>query len=139
MQDSIFLPCIALVFLTAVIWARGVHDRIVEIKSRRISPQRLKTSADCARELHHLQAMDNFNNLLELPVLFYLLCLSLVLTRHVSPSDVLAAWVFVTLRVMHSLIHATYNRVTHRFVVWALGSLWLFGMWAGFAYRLIGV
>jgi hypothetical protein len=50
---------------------------------------------------------------------------------------VAAAWGFVALRVVHSLIHVTYNRVLHRFVAWVLGAAWLFAMWGAFVFELL--
>ncbi len=138
MERDILLPCAALVGLTAIVWARGVHERISEIRERRIRPQDLALSGERSRRLARTAAMDNFNNLLELPALFYVLCIVLALTREASPGFVLAAWIFVALRAVHSLIQATHNRVTHRFATWVAGALWLFGMWAGFAWRLAG-
>lgn len=138
MERDILLPCAALVGLTAIAWARGVHERISEIRERRIRPQDLALSGERARRLDRTAAMDNFNNLLELPTLFHVLCIVLALTREASPGFVLAAWFFVALRAAHSLIQLTSNRVTHRFAAWVAGALWLFGMWAALAWRLAG-
>jgi hypothetical protein len=70
------------------------------------------------------------------PVLFYLLCVALVLTGGSTPGFVTAAWAYVALRALHSLIHATYNRVVHRFLVYVASTLLLFGMWAAFLGRI---
>lgn len=135
-ERDILFPCVALAGLTAAVWARGVHERVSEIRQRRIRPQDLATSGERARLLARTRSMDNFNNLLELPTLFYVLCIVLALTHEASRGFVIAAWVFVALRAAHSLIQATYNRVTHRFAAWVAGALWLYGMWAALALRL---
>jgi hypothetical protein len=70
------------------------------------------------------------------PVLFYLLCVALVLNGGSTPGFVTAAWAYVALRALHSLIHVTYNRVTHRFLAYAASTLLLFGMWIAFVGRL---
>ena len=49
-----------------------------------------------------------------------------------------AAWIYVALRVAHSAIHCTYNRVLHRFAVFATSCAVLLGMWAAFVLALIG-
>jgi hypothetical protein len=72
----------------------------------------------------------NYMNLLEAPVLFYVACLTAFVTGAASWLFVAFAWVYVGLRVAHSLIHVTYNRVAHRFPVFAasiavLGLLWI--------------
>jgi hypothetical protein len=71
------------------------------------------------------------------PVLFYVLCAALVLTGGSTPGFVTAAWTYVALRAVHSLIHVTYNRVTHRFLVYVASTLLLFGMWAAFVARIL--
>ena len=48
-------------------------------------------------------------NLFEVPVLFYLLCVALVLNGGSTPGFVSAAWAYVALRGLHSLIHVTYT------------------------------
>ncbi len=136
MSHAILLPCAAMVALTALVWMRAVHERVAKCRARGIAPQALASSHETARILKNTQSLDNFSNLFELPVLFYVLCLALAETGMGTPGHVAAAWVFVALRVAHSLIHITYNRVLHRFVAWMLGTVWLFGMWAEFAFEL---
>lgn len=78
----------------------------------------------------------NFVNLFEMPVLFYVLCLALYMTRNVSETLLALAWIYVALRVVHSLIHVTYNKIMHRFFVYALSSFLLLTMWIMFAIEL---
>lgn len=71
----------------------------------------------------------NYMNLLELPVLFYMVCLVLYVAVDVRPSAVNLAWVFVALRVLHSVVHLTYNNVLHRLTVFTLSVAVLIGLW----------
>lgn len=71
----------------------------------------------------------NFMNLMETPVLFYVVCLMFAVRGPAPPLAIDLAWAFVALRVVHSAIHLTYNKVAHRFVaflasVGVLGALW---------------
>src|SRR5258708_7692374 len=72
----------------------------------------------------------NLMNLLELPVLFYVVCLAFYVTGSVSASAVTLAWTYVALRVAHSTIHLTYNRVSHRGMVFAVSNVVLVMLWA---------
>ena len=72
----------------------------------------------------------NLQNLLEIPVLFYVLCLVGYLTRQIDALALSLAWGYVGLRVLHSLVHLTYNRVFHRFLVFAASNLLLAILWA---------
>jgi hypothetical protein len=125
-----------MVGLTAIVWVKLYSDRLGEMRVKRIDPQALSTVRAAAGKLERTQAADNFRNLFEVPVLFYLLCVALALNGGSTPGFVAAAWGYCGLRALHSLIHVTYNRVTHRFLAYAASSLLLFGMWIAFVARI---
>jgi hypothetical protein len=135
-SDPIWLPCAALVGLTALVWVKLYADRLGEMRARRIDPQALATARAAAGRLDRTAAADNFRNLFEVPVLFYLLCVALDVTGASTPGFVAAAWGYVGLRSVHSLIHVTYNRVVHRFLAYVASTLLLFGMWIAFLARI---
>jgi hypothetical protein len=136
-QTQIFFPCVALVALTSIVWVRLYIERIGEMRSRRIKPQSISTSGEVSQALQHVKASDTFSNLFEVPVLFYVLCISLAVTQTVTPWFVYGAWAFVVLRAAHAFINITYNRVMHRFYAYAASTVLLFVMWAGFGVRLL--
>jgi hypothetical protein len=136
-QSQIFLPCVALAVLTAIVWIRLYVERIGEMRARRIRPQALASAREVTQALQNVNAADNFRNLFEVPVLFYVLCISLTVTQLVTPLDIGNAWGFVALRAAHSLIHLTYNRVMHRFMVYAASTVLVFIMWVSFGVRLL--
>ncbi|HWN05983.1 MAG TPA: MAPEG family protein [Steroidobacteraceae bacterium] len=137
MTDPIWLPCAAMAGLTALVWLKLYADRLGEMRARRIDPQALATARTAAGKLEETGAADNFRNLFEVPVLFYLLCVALALNGGSAPGFVATAWVYVALRAVHSLVHVTYNRVVHRFLVYVASTLLLFGMWAAFVARIL--
>jgi hypothetical protein len=123
--NPLLLPLLAMVALTLLVWLRLYAVRIPEMKRSRIDPQRLAGSAD-KHLLKDTRASDNFINLFEVPVLFYVLVLA---TMQAGVSDgalLVLAWAFVGLRALHSLIQCSYNRVMHRFAVYALATVTLF-------------
>ena len=67
----------------------------------------------------------NYNHLMEQPTLFYAACLVLAVTDCRTPLALYAAWGYVGIRVVHSLVQAITNRVIHRFTLFVLGSLCL--------------
>ena len=78
----------------------------------------------------------NYMNLLEFPVLLYVGCLLAYVATEVSPVMVALAWAFVGLRVVHSVIHLTYNRVSHRALVFAVSNVVLVVLWVQVAVRV---
>jgi hypothetical protein len=126
----ILLPVLVQVLLTFSVWVYLFAWRIPEIKRKSIDPQRLRDRA-AAHELLPESAApsNNLKNLFELPVLFYVaVLLSLVLMIQ-DTLLVQLAWGFVVLRIIHSLIHCSYNNVNHRFAAYALSCLFLLFMW----------
>jgi hypothetical protein len=71
---------------------------------------------------------DNYNNLMEQPTLFYAVALSLALLDAGGDVNAVLAWVYVGLRVVHSLIHAIVNVVMIRFAVFMAASLVLLAL-----------
>jgi len=126
----ILIPLLVQVLLTFGVWVYLFAWRIPEIQRKGIDPQRLKDRA-AAHELlpDSANASNNLKNLFELPVLFYAaILLSLVLMIQ-DMLLVQLAWGFVVLRILHSVIHCSYNNVNHRFVAYALSCLFLLFMW----------
>lgn len=135
-SNAIFLPALAMAALTFVVWWRMYLLRIGQMKRERIHPQAVATSSKAAELLSDSRAADNFRNLFELPVLFYLALVIAALTGMVDGIALALAWSFVALRVVHSAIHCTYNKVRHRFLAYLLGG---FALWALWGYLAIGL
>lgn len=74
------------------------------------------------------QPAHNLANLFEILVLFYVLCLIMIQLNIQSELLVGLAWGFVITRAIHSVIQCTYNLVTHRFIVFTLSCIVLWGM-----------
>ena len=80
---------------------------------------------------------DNFENLFEMPVLFYVAALLIFVTGLTDPIYVFGAWAFVALRAIHSIVHCTYNKIMHRFYFYAASSIVLWLMWFRISYQLL--
>ena len=125
----IFLPALAMVALTAIVWWRMFFTRIGQMKRERIHPQAVATSAQATARLTDSRAADNFRNLFELPVLFYLALVVAALTAQVTILTMSLAWAFVVMRIVHSAIQCSYNKVMHRFRAYVAGGLLLWTLW----------
>jgi len=136
-RTAILWPMCALTGLVAIVWLRLYAVRLTEIKTRRIDPQRLARADEAVKLLQNNSAADNLRNLFEIPVLFFAICLALYVTGFVTPVQVSLAWGFVMLRGLHSFVHTTYNRVVHRFLAYAVSTIFVFTMWTLFAFELV--
>ncbi len=70
----------------------------------------------------------NYNHLLAEPTVFYAVCFVLALIGMGDGLNLVLAWVYVALRIVHSLIQATVNRVMFRFAAFAASSLCLISL-----------
>lgn len=71
---------------------------------------------------------DNYNHLHEAPTLFYAVAILLALIGQGDGMNALLGWIYTGLRVTHSLVQVTANRVLVRFVLFALSSLVLMAL-----------
>lgn len=79
----------------------------------------------------------NYNHLMEQPTIFYAVALSLALMDFGGGINLYLAWGYVVLRILHSLVQATVNVVTYRFLLFSLASLCLLGLTTHAALRLL--
>ena len=75
------------------------------------------------------QISDSFRNQFQLPVLFYLVVLTALITAQADLVFVVLAWLFVVTRVIHAYIHTGSNNVPQRFRAFLIGALILMIMW----------
>jgi hypothetical protein len=128
--QPILVPMISMVVLTLLVWMFMYVTRLREMSRKNINPQRLATRVEAAAVLTDSTApADNFKNLFEMPVLFYVVVLLSLVLLIQDDTMVRLAWAFVALRGLHSLIHCTYNRTMHRFIAYFASSLVLIFMW----------
>ena len=64
----------------------------------------------------------NYSHLVEQPTLFYAVCLIIALLGP-DPTSVLVAWIYVAIRIVHSIWQATVNVVSVRFTLFALSTI----------------
>lgn len=78
-----------------------------------------------------------FGNQFELPVLFYVLTILAIITRHADFLFVVLAWIFVAFRVLQALVHVTSNNVRYRGAFYLVGAMVLLVMWAIFMVEIV--
>ena len=128
--NEILQPLIAMILVTLVVWTTLYVRRIHFLVTHRVDAQKVSTPEKVSALIpEHVQyPANNFKNLFELPVLFYAICLYLYVTASADTAYVIAAWAFVVLRAVHSLIQCTTNIVMHRFVTYMAGAVVLWFM-----------
>jgi len=134
---AIIYPVFAMVVLTAFVAIVLLLRRVAQMRSRGIHPQRVALSAQMSSALDDSRASDNFRNLFETPVLFYAAIVVIYAAQLTGPAYVALAWVYVAVRIVHSAIHCTYNRVIHRLLAFATSLTLIWVLWGMIAFDLL--
>lgn len=131
MQASpILVPVVALIAWSLVMWTWMYITRLPAIKKSRIE---LDPDAPSGQQMGTLPARvrwkaDNYNHLMQEPTLFYALALTLAFIGQGGGANLVLAWAYVGLRILHSLVQALGNKIELRFMVFVLSTLMLFGL-----------
>jgi hypothetical protein len=124
MHSPFFGPIIALVLWSLVMCAWLYATRIPAIVKRKIvyDPHRPAEEFHAQLPAETRWKADNYNNLMEQPTLFYAVALTLALLGADSTLNIALAWLYVALRVVHSIVQATINVVMLRFSVFIIAT-----------------
>ena len=129
---DIIYPVFCLVTLTfLMICATGI-TRLLRVRWRQVHPRYYVLMSGDTPPDYVQKVGRNMGNLLEVPVLFYLLAVLVILFEINNQLLVDLAWLYVALRLVHSIIHISYNNVPHRLIVFVLSVITLMLMWLQF-------
>ena len=129
MKASILYPLFALSGWTLLILVLIAYRRIGAGLAGRVKPADFRFGESAAVPPEVCLPNRNYMNFLELPVLFYVVGLIAFVTGQHSALQLGLAWAYVGLRVVHSLIHLSYNDVYHRLAAFALCNFVLLALW----------
>ena len=133
-ESQIFQPVVALMIWTMIMWVWMYATRIPAMSKAQSIPEPMSLVGSTGASLREKLPdkvnwkADNYNHLHEQPTLFYAVAILLGVMGYGDGQLALLAWIYVGLRVAHSLVQATANRVIVRFVLFALSSVVLIAM-----------
>jgi len=130
-------PIFALVALTGAVWVLMVVVRNAAVLRGVASVGYYRGYTGTAPPEWIERPARAFMNLLEVPVLFYLVCVLMLVTQRFDATQVRLAWSFVAIRAAHALIHVAWNDVRVRFAAYLAGCLVLAALWFRFASALV--
>ena len=136
---AIWGPVFAMMGLVLVVTWLTYRERARQFRALRLHPQKVSTRSAFAAALQDSRCADNFSNLFETPVMFYLACIGLYVTQTVSLSALALACLYVLLRVGHSVVQCGRNVVITRFKFFAASMLVLLGLWLVWGLSLLQV
>ena len=132
-DSQILQPVVVLMAWTMIMWLWMYATRIPAMQaSDKIDPAHLKGGTgkdlDAILPAKVQWKAHNYNHLHEAPTVFYAVALLLALIGWGDGMNALIAWIYVGLRITHSLVQATANVVMVRFVLFALSSIALIAL-----------
>ena len=129
---AILKPVVALAAWTMVMWLWMYATRIPAMSKAKIETAELvggqTGSLDGVLPDNVQWIAHNYNHLHEAPTVFYAVALVLAMTSHGDGLNAQIAWGYVGLRVLHSIVQASINRIIIRFSLFALSSLALIAL-----------
>ena len=135
----ILQPVIALVAWTLVMCLWMYATRLPAMAKAKVDPDSLardrEMSLERVLEPRTQWKAHNFNHLHEAPTIFYAVMLSLALlstqaefNRAGEELIALLGWIYVGLRILHSLVQAMWNKVAVRFALFSLSQVVLIAL-----------
>lgn len=135
-QALVLYPMLALIGWTFMVLLLMGRRRIAAVQAGRVHAREFALGesaavpADCAVVNRH------YMNLLEMPLLFYAVSLTYHVTQQADMVALALAWAYVALRLAHSAVHLTSNRLFHRLLAFAFSNFALMGLWGWLLLRL---
>jgi hypothetical protein len=129
-HSPLLAPVVALVLWSFVMCAWLYATRIPAIRQGSIiyDPRRPAEEFHAQLPAEVRWKADNYNNLMEQPTLFYAVALTLAMLGADDGLNTVLAWLYVALRVAHSLVQAAINIVMYRFAIFMAATLVLLAM-----------
>ncbi len=132
-------PMLALILLTFAVAFYLLGLRVLAVRRRQVSlgyfrlyrgENPLSNRAEAAGR--------HYDNLFQMPLLFYITCLTALTLEYTGAVMLTLAWLYVAARLVHSVIHLGYNNVIHRLGAFFLSNLALLAMWVLLAVHYAG-
>ena len=129
---TILQPVVALAAWTMVMWFWLYGTRIPALSAAKVDPDDLvhdpTKGLDQVLPPQVMWKAHNYNHLHEAPTVFYAVAIVLAIIGEGDGLNAQLGWAYVALRVVHSIIQATINKVQLRFMVFALSSFVLMAL-----------
>lgn len=133
--DALVAPMAALVSLVALTWLLMVVLRnYASMRDARAATYYLSYKADPPPDWIERPARA-FNNLMQLPTLFYVACLIMMVRGRCDEAQLWIAWLYVATRALHAVVYIGWNPLPYRFASWVASSMALGVLW----WRLVSL
>ncbi|WP_049722303.1 MAPEG family protein [Gilvimarinus polysaccharolyticus] len=123
-------PMAALVLLTFYAALRMFMARVAAVKNNQVSIEYFKTYSTPSDQLPAIMIYTQrcYNNLLEMPILFYAACLTAMATQLTGTLMLVLAWLYVACRIGQAALHLR-GKIRWRMRLFMASMICLLAMW----------
>ncbi|WPZ04916.1 MAPEG family protein [Blastomonas marina] len=127
---GILQPVVALAGWTLLMWLWMYATRLPAMSKAGIKPDDARNVGVLDQRLSpQVQwKAQNYNHLHEAPTVFYAVAIVIAIVGQGDGFNLWLGWAYVVLRVLHSLVQATVNKVAVRFGLFTLSTLVLIAL-----------
>lgn len=136
MDKTLIFPLIAQVFLTLGIGVLALKERVKSVRKGQVPLTYFKHNRGKAPE-KMMRYGDNYLNQFELPILFYLFVVMVILTERANDFYLVLSWIFVVSRYLHAYIHIGSNDIPKRLSTFMIGAVVMIVMWLKFLIEIL--
>ena len=125
-EHGMITPVVALVIWSLIMLIWLYATRIPAMSKAKVKPgEATKAQMEA---LPSANVANNYNHLMEQPTLFYATVIILGVIGQGEGLNLQLAWAYVGLRIVHSIVQATWNRVSVRFAIFSLSTVALLAL-----------
>ncbi|MCJ2179335.1 MAPEG family protein [Novosphingobium album (ex Hu et al. 2023)] len=135
-QTLVLLPMLAVVALTFVAFIKMAVARAAAVKGGH-DPAFYRAHLGAPEPEAATAAARHWDNLFELPTLFYAGCLTAFVLGAVGTWTLVFAWGFALCRLAQSVIHMTSNNPGPRGLAFSLGAVFMLALWLDVALSIV--
>jgi hypothetical protein len=134
--SELVYPMVALFCWTFLVMLRNVQVRVFAVLRGELTNEYFELFAGAEPSKTIVKTGNHLRNLFEFPILFYAATISIIVTGGSDSAFLILAWVYVGLRIGHTLVHLTVNKVPPRFLFYILSNIVLLALWLRLAIQL---
>lgn len=138
-KAALILPMIGMIFLTFGIMIWILKLRYQAIREDGLNPKYFRLYRGAKLPDYLLKVTQHYENLLELPLFFYAAIILLTALNIVDYFYIFLTWSFLLLRLVHTYIHTTSNRVIQRKNIFIASSIILIILWVKITFSVISL
>lgn len=129
MRNELILPMAIYMFYMAGLAGLLFRSRLKSLKNREVTFQYFKTYNVAPPPDRVLVIGRHYDNNFQVPLLFFVSCLTHMIIGSVNTYTVGLAWFFVGSRFIHSFVHLGSNDLRFRVTAFGLGWVAIIAMW----------